>query len=108
MDVYEDYLEYFSNRLFKLRSNKGVSAREMSLSMGQGHGYIGQLERKAYLPSMTGFFYICEYLDIKPKDFFDDEIEQPVIFSEIITNMKELGDEQLRTVNDLVKGLAKK
>lgn len=106
--MYEDYLEYFSNRLFLLRSGKGVSAREMSLSMGQGHGYIGQLERKAYLPSMTGFFYICEYLGIMPKDFFDDEIRQPDIFNELMKNAKKLNDEQLKTISDLVRGMVGK
>ena len=106
--MYEDNLEFFSERLAKLRLSKGVSAREMSLSMGQGHGYIGQLERKAYLPSMTVFFFICDYLGIKPQDFFNDEVEYPVVFNELIEYAKQLSEEQLKTVLELIKSFAKK
>ena len=34
----------FSFRLAKLREEKGVSARDMSLSMGQNPGYINNIE----------------------------------------------------------------
>ena len=51
-------------RLAQLRVQKGVSAREMSLALGQNTGYISNIESGKTLPSMTGFFYICEYLDI--------------------------------------------
>ena len=33
----------FSLRLSKLREEKGVSARDMSLSMGQNPGYINKI-----------------------------------------------------------------
>lgn len=60
----------FAQRLFELRSIKGVSAREMSLSLGQGSGYISNLENQHNLPSMSQFFAICEYLGITPSAFF--------------------------------------
>ena len=34
------YEEQFSKRLAELRTKKGVSARDMSLSIGQNPGYI--------------------------------------------------------------------
>ena len=34
----------FSERLSTLRINKGVSARDMSLSIGQSPGYINNIE----------------------------------------------------------------
>ena len=61
----------FSLRLARLREKKGVSARDMSLSMGQNPGYIHNIESGNSKPSMTGFFYICEYLNITPSEFFD-------------------------------------
>ncbi len=61
----------FSLRLAKLREEKGVSARDMSLSMGQNPGYINNIESGKSMPSLSGIFYICEYLGITPKDFFD-------------------------------------
>ena len=60
----------FGLRLCELRSAKGVSAREMSLALGQGAGYINNLENGHNLPSMKQFFAICTYLEMSPSDFF--------------------------------------
>ena len=62
-----DYLEWFYQRISELRMQKGVSARDMSLSLGQSESYINKIETKRTLPSMTGFFYICDYLHITPQ-----------------------------------------
>ena len=65
--------EQFCERLTQLRLKKGVSARDMSLSLGQSESYINRIESKKMLPSMSVFFYICDYLGITPKEFFDIE-----------------------------------
>ena len=39
----EDYEKYFYERLSKLRSQKNVSARDMSLSIGQSENYINSI-----------------------------------------------------------------
>ena len=44
------YPEDFSNRLSKLRTQKGVSARDMSLSIGQNPGYINNIETGKTFP----------------------------------------------------------
>ena len=82
------YEEMFPYRLAKLRNNKGVSARDMSLSIGQNAGYINNIETGKALPSMASFFYICEYLGITPKDFFDFEAQDPVMQKELIAKIK--------------------
>ena len=64
---------YICEKITALRMEKGVSARDMSLSLGQNPGYINRIENKKSLPSMEMFLYICDYLNISPKDFFDDE-----------------------------------
>ena len=38
------YYEGFSKRLAELRQEKGVSARDMSLSLGQSESYINKIE----------------------------------------------------------------
>lgn len=106
--MYEDYQDFFVNRLIKLRMKDGASARSMSRAIGQSNGYIAQIERKHNLPSMTVFFYICDYLKISPREFFDGEVELPAIFCELNNNLKELDEEQLINVNNIVKGLLKK
>ena len=66
-----DYLNWFPSRLAELRIQRGVSARDMSLSLGQSESYINKIENKRTLPSMAGFIYICEYLGITPQEFFN-------------------------------------
>ena len=51
--MYEDFVP---ERLAKLRALKGVSARDMSLSLGQANNYINNIENKKSLPAMQSFF----------------------------------------------------
>ena len=88
--------DLFAKRLAQLRNQKGVSARDMSLSLGQGAGYINNIENKNNLPSMTVFFYICTYLDVTPKEL-----------NSIISNLKKLSPKQLKNVSNLIDDLIK-
>jgi len=67
----------FAKRLAFLRSARGVSAREMSLSLGEGPGYISNIENGYSKPSVDMFFEICEYLDVTPAMFFDYTLRRP-------------------------------
>lgn len=98
----------FSLRLSKLRERKGVSARDMSLSIGQNPGYINNIETGKSMPSLTGIFYICDYLGITPAEFFDISSDNPIRLKELIGYLKLLDDEQLASVTAIVKSLAKK
>ncbi|CBK77748.1 Helix-turn-helix [[Clostridium] cf. saccharolyticum K10] len=71
------YEDLFYKRLAELRANKGVSARDMSLSIGQSAGYINALENRNGFPSMQVFFYICEYLGVTPAEFLRMETGIP-------------------------------
>ena len=101
------YEEKFSLRLAQLRIKKGVSARDMSLSIGQNHSYINNIESGKALPSMIMFFYICEYLNITPADFFDMDSENPEKLKGIVNNLKRLNDKQLDNIGEIVKDLIK-
>lgn len=94
--------ESFSKRLAQLRLQKGVSARDMSLSVGQSASYVNNIENGRNLPSMMAFFYICEYLGITPKEFFEYEIENPSLVSKIVNDIKALNAEQLALLNGIV------
>lgn len=100
--------EEFGRRLAELRAKKDVSARDMSLSIGQSPGYINNVENGHNYPSMTVFFYICEYLDVTPAEFFDIESSHPSMLNAIIKDMKRLNDKQLDTISTLVKDLIKR
>jgi len=100
------YEEKFSARLTQLRIEKGVSARDMSLSIGQNPGYINTIEVEKALPSMTSFFYICEYLEITPMQFFDFDCKHPKKLDDICNNLNKLSDSQFKNIQELVCDLA--
>ncbi len=100
-------LKEFSQRLSALRLNKDVSARDMSLSIGQSPSYINNIETGVSFPSMTAFFYICEYLEITPQDFFDFDSKNPVKEQELLNAAKGLSSEQLDHLIAIAKGLKK-
>ena len=97
----------FSLRLAQLREKKGVSARDMSLSMGQNPGYINNIESGKSMPSLSGIFYICDYLGVTPSEFFDMEVQNPTRLKEIVANLKRLDDRQIDMISSLVKDILK-
>jgi len=101
------YEEKFAHRLNTLRTHKGVSARDMSLSIGQNAGYINYIENGKSLPSMSGFFFICEYLGVTPGEFFDDDNENPEELRHLNDNLKKLTPDQLHCISCIVEDLAK-
>ena len=98
-------LSDFGKRLAQLRMNKDVSARNMSLSLCQSAGYINNIENGVNFPSMTMFFYICEYLEITPGEFFDTQTENPLKLSELNSAAKNLNEDQLSHLIAIAQGL---
>ena len=101
------YDDFFRLRLAQLRSLKGVSARDMSLSLGQNPGYINNIENGKALPSMSAFFFICEFLDVTPQAFFDQVAKDPEAIEAITSDLKQLSPRQLQNISELVKDLVK-
>lgn len=101
------YEDFFAERLSALRQQKNVSAREMSLALGQNGSYINRIENKHAFPSMQTFFYICEYLEITPQDFFNTELENPGLVKEWMHILKDLDNSQIENLTAIAKGLQK-
>lgn len=97
----------FALRVAQLREKKNVSAREMSLAIGQNAGYINNIESGKSLPSLPGVFYICDYLGITVSDFFDLETKNPTKLDDIVKDLKKLDDQELENISTLIKGLVK-
>jgi transcriptional regulator with XRE-family HTH domain len=85
----------FSERLSKLRLQKGVSARDMSLSLGQSPGYINNIENGVNMPSMAQFFIICEFLDVTPAEFFNLDNTHPNKMNRLLQYAMHLSPEQV-------------
>lgn len=101
------YENFISDRLAKLRMQKGISARDMSLSLGQANNYINTIENRKSLPSMQSFFYICEFLGVTPQEFFDEENAVPATLREIITEAKKLDENTMTHILSIMKELNK-
>ncbi len=54
---------------------------------------------------MTGFFYICEYLDITPQEFFDTGTTAPVKVRELVDTVKGLTSLQLEHLIAIAKDI---
>lgn len=94
--------EDFAKRLAELRAKKKVSARDMSLSIGQCSGYISNIENGHNLPSMAIFFYICDYLGVTPCEFFEVENNDPATLSPIFEQIKKLKPEQVEVLQAML------
>lgn len=103
-----DYIDWFYGRLSSLREQKGISARDMSLSLGQSASYINKIENRRTLPSMTGFIYICEFLGITPHEFFDINSRNPQKSKELLQEFNKLSPSQAEHVLLLIRDLNKK
>ena len=103
--MYEDFVP---ERLAKLRALKGVSARDMSLSLGQANNYINNIENKKSLPAMQSFFYICEYLGVTPQEFFDEGNACAQTLQEFMTEAKKLDSKSMEYILGIMKELNSK
>ncbi len=96
------YEELLAKRVAQLREAKGVSGREMSLSIGQNSSYVNRIENGKAMPSMQGFLYICEYLKVTPEEFFRQDIENPILLNEVISELKDLSPNQLNIIRSII------
>lgn len=103
--MYEDFIP---ERIAKLRTQKGVSARDMSLSLGQANNYINNIENRKSLPAMQSFFYICEYLGVTPQEFFDEGNTHPDTLKDFIAEAKRLDSKSMAYILGIMKELNSK
>lgn len=94
---------FISERIAQLRTEKNISARDMSLSLGQSQSYINNIENKKSLPSMEMFLYICDFLGVEPKDFFAQDTPSPSLLYEAVETFKALTPKQLELLISIAK-----
>lgn len=102
---YVDYEKKTAERILQLRTQKGVSARDMSLSLGQSESYINKIENGRTMPSMTVFFYICEYFEITPEKFFSFDTENPSLNENLKKYADRLTSKQTADIIEIIKDI---
>jgi len=101
----EDINVFIRRRVQELREIKNVSAREMSLSLGQNHSYINKVENGKALPSFEVLSYICEYFKISESEFFNLYNPNPAEVEVLLKEAKKLNRESLRLLIGIAKQL---
>lgn len=99
--------EFVRNRITQLRILKGVSEYQMSYDLGHSRGYINNISSGKALPSLTEFFSICDYFEISPIDFFDNEQKNPGLLHDAFSKLKKLNDSDILLILNLLNRLTK-
>lgn len=90
-----EHSDYIRNRITQLRINKNVSEYQMSLDLGHSKSYIQSISSGRALPSMSEFISICDYFEITPKEFFNDEINDPPLMTKLYNAVSGLSEERI-------------
>lgn len=93
-----------AQRVASLRIEKGVSAREMSLSLGMAENYINNVENERAVPSMEMFACICDYLLVSYSDFFNEKKTSPVLQNKLLDATTGLQNTQIETLVEIAYG----
>lgn len=99
---------FVRHRLAFLRTNKNISARELSLRLGQSEGYINAIENGKSNPSIQMLLYICEELGVSMSDFYDEGNDYPDLINDIIHEAKRLDKKSLESILSVMKNMGKK
>ena len=91
----ERQIQFIRERISDLRCQKQVSERKMSLDLGHSTSYIRSITSGKSLPSITEFLYICDYLGITPREFFNNNAPTSLIQQEAISFICSLSDDDI-------------
>lgn len=99
---------FVRNRITELRIKKGVSEYKMSLDLGHSKSYVQSISSGKALPSFSEFLYICEYLGVTPKEFFDTDIAEPQLIRKLKRLAQQLSSEDVAVLINMAERLLKK
>ena len=102
-ETYEELQQFVSKRITKIREQKDISARDLSMSLGYGPAYINHIENEGAMPSLKGLFYICEFFKISFKDFFDDGNIESALLLELINECRTLDEASQQHLLEFIK-----
>ena len=95
--------KFIGERITKLRMQKDISERELSLNLGKAHNYIYSISSGKILPTMESFLDICDYFEITPSDFFDEQIENPPLARNILKELNKLSEKEMSLLLEIME-----
>ena len=93
---------FIKDRVYYIRNNHKISARNLSLELGMSSEYINQLESGRLTPSIEFLISFCEYFDISLSEFFDDEMKFPFEYKKIIEELNKMNKDEVDLVYNLI------
>lgn len=97
--------EVFINNLKYFRKKKKLTQNELTLALNKGYNYINGIEQGKSFPQLEVIEQICEILEIKPADLFDEnscnkniiKTNKDEIVAEIVDKLHTLLKEDIKT-----------
>lgn len=101
-------IEFIRERISVLRVKKNVSEYRMSTDLGHSKSYIQSISSGRAVPSLSEFLYICEYLGVTPREFFDEEAEEPQLVKRLYDITHTMSEADLKILIATAERLAEK
>lgn len=101
-------LQFIRDRISVLRTKKNISEYRMSTDLGHSKSYMQSISSGRAAPSLSEFLYICEYLGVTPKEFFDDEIKEPQLVQKLYNLTKDMSEADLNVLISTAERLSSK
>lgn len=94
--------KFVQTRYATIRLAHNISARKLSLELGQSSEYVNQIENGKNMPSLEGLFNFCDYFGITLGEFFQEDYAYPVEYKKIIAELNKLDSLELKQIYDLI------
>lgn len=91
-------LQFIRDRISVLRTKKNVSEYRMSTDLGHSKSYMQSISSGRSAPSLNEFLYICEYLGVTPREFFDEEMNEPQLVQRLYELTRNMSEADLRVL----------
>lgn len=101
------YEKFVKDRITQLRLKKGVSEYQMSYELGHSRGYVYNISSGKALPPLKEFFAICEYFEITPQQFFDENNQNPELIQKAIEGMRQLDESDMLMLLGIINRMLK-
>lgn len=99
--------DFIRERITQLRIKKGVSEYQMSYDLGHSRGYVYNISSGKALPPLKEFLAICEYFEITPQEFFDEENSCPELLCKATAGFRNLDEEDQKLILSMIERLEK-
>lgn len=100
--------KFIAERITELRLKKDISEYQMSIDLGRNKSYIQSITSGNSLPSMRQFLEMCDYLELTPHEFFDENLHNVPLYLKATDLLKELGDDDMLAIISVLNRLVAK